>query len=83
MNKLFDLESGGAKYAERQDLQSTAGGPLLSKLGDVQGAVARPVGQAIDPEKDVEFDNTFWKNFLDVLPVPVIKQYIKNQLLTE
>ncbi len=83
MNTLFDLESGGAKFAERQDLQSTFLGPIGTKLQDIQGSIIRPIGQAIDPNKDVEFDDTWAKNMLDILPIPFMKPLIKNELLTE
>jgi hypothetical protein len=83
MSKLFDLESGGAKFAERQDLLSTIAGPFGSKAQDVTNAIGRPIAQAIDPDREVEFDDVFWKNMLDLLPIPFVKPYIKNEILTE
>lgn len=83
MNTLLDLESGGAKFAERQDILSTALGPIGTKAQDVQGSILRPLGQAIDPNKDVQFDDTWAKNMLDILPLPFVKPFIKNEILTE
>lgn len=83
MNKIFDFESGGAKFAERQDVMSTFMGPLGTKLQDVQSAIVTPLAEAVDPNRDVEFDDTWAKNMLDILPMPFFKPYIKNELMSE
>lgn len=79
---LFDIESGGAKFAEFTDFRAAGLGATYSKLGDVKG-LAQPALDAINPDKEAELNNKFWKDFLDVLPLPFVKPYIKNKLLTE
>ncbi len=79
---LFDLEAGGAKFAEINRPIDTIAGPLGSTVSDVFG-VAKPAFQAIDPNKEAEFDDTWGKNLMDVLPIPLVKPLIKNELLSE
>lgn len=81
-NTMLDLESGGAKFSEINRPVDTFMGPLGSTITDVFGAV-KPVTQAIDPNKEAEFDDTWAKNMLDVLPIPLVKPLIKNELLTD
>jgi len=79
---LLDLEAGGAKFAEINRPIDTFAGPLGSTMADIAG-VTKPVFQAIDPNKEMEFDDTWGKNLMDVLPIPLVKPLIKNQLLSE
>ncbi len=79
-NRWLDLDSGGAKYSEYQDWKSLIEGPAMGKVKDFQG-VATPFIRALDPDKEAEFNNKFWKDFMDILPVPYVKPYIKNELL--
>lgn len=75
--KLLDIESGGAKFAEIKDPREMLLGPLYSKAGDVFG-VAKPIFNTIDPEKEVELDNAFWRDLIDLTPTPFIKPITKN-----
>lgn len=79
---LFDLESGGAKFAEINRPIDTIAGPLGSTVSDIAG-VTKPAFQAIDPNKEAEFDDIWGKNLMDVLPIPLVKPLIKNELLSE
>ena len=81
-NTMLDLEAGGAKFSEINRPVDTFLGPLGSSISDVFG-VAKPVTQAIDPNKEAEFDDTWAKNLMDVLPIPLVKPLIKNELLTD
>lgn len=81
-NAWGGIEAGGAKFAPRQTGLTTAAGPLGSTITDVMGAV-KPVFSAIDPNADAKFDDTWAKNMLDVLPIPLVKPLIKNELITD
>lgn len=79
MNRLFDLESGGAKFSEYKDALSLVTPPAASVATDVFG-LTKPVRDVING-KSPELNDKFWKDFVDVLPVPFVKPYIKNELL--
>jgi hypothetical protein len=81
-NTLFDLEAGGAKFADINRPVDTIMGPLGSTVTDIFGA-AKPISQAIDPNKEAQFDDTWAKNMIDLLPIPLVKPVIKNQLLSD
>lgn len=74
--KWFDLESGGAKYVDYQDLKTTLMGPLASTLTDVSG-VLKPAAQAVGLERP-EFNDTWLKNLIDVSPIPFVKGLTKE-----
>jgi hypothetical protein len=74
--KWFDLESGGAKYVDYQDLSTTLMGPLASSLKDVSG-VLKPAAQAVGLEEP-EFNDTWLKNLIDVSPIPFVKGLTKE-----
>jgi DNA phosphorothioation-dependent restriction protein DptG len=82
MNRWLDLESGGAKYTEYKDWTSVVTPAAVSVGNDLAG-VSKPIFQALDPNKEAEFNDKFWKDFVDILPIPLVKPYIKNQLLSE
>lgn len=82
MNRWFDLESGGAKYTEYSDWTKFFAPAAISVGNDLAG-VSSPLFAAIDPNKEAEFNDKFWKDFVDILPIPLVKPYIKNQLLSE
>lgn len=74
------INSGGGKYSDYQDINSMLLGPTKSTTQDLWGATGAPLVQAIDPQKDVNYDA--WKRSLfNTLPIPFVKPIIKNELM--
>lgn len=82
MNTLFDLESGGARFVEGKDLSDYFAPPLANKVNSI-GGLTEPLFDAIDPEQEAEINDKFWKDMLNITPLPFIKPLIKNELLTD
>lgn len=77
MNRWFDLESGGAKYTEYKDWSSIFT-PAAANVGNDLFGVAKPFYTMLDPDKEAEFNNKFYRDAIDMLPVPIIKPAMKN-----
>ena len=82
MNTLFDLESGGARFVEGKEFTDYFAPPVAGKLNSVAG-LTEPLRDAINPNEEVEIGNRFFKDLLNASPIPFVKPYINNQLLTD
>lgn len=82
MNTLFDLESGGARFVEGKDFTDYFAPPVAGKLNSVAG-LTEPLFDAIDPNEEAEINDRFFKDLLNASPLPFIKPYINNELLTD
>ena len=78
-NRFLDLESGGAKYTEYKDWKSLITPPAVGVGDDIYG-LTKPARDIMN-DKNPELNDKFWKDFVDVLPIPFVKPYIKNELL--
>lgn len=80
VHNYADINSGGGKYSDYQDINSMILGPTKSTVQDLWGATGAPLVQGLDPQQDVNYDS--WKRSLfNTLPIPFVKPIIKNELL--
>lgn len=79
VNTYADINAGGGKYSDYQTPTKMLSGPAGSTINDLWGATARPVVQAIDPDKDVNWQS-WQKSLLNSAPIPFVKPIIRNEL---
>lgn len=71
MNKLFDIQSGGGKLWEYNDIKDVMTGPVGSYAQDISGA--------FDPtDKEGQLRQGWINSMLDLLPIPIVKPYLKT-----
>jgi hypothetical protein len=79
MNKVFDIESGGARLYDYATLGDVVLGPSLGVVQDI-GGVAKPLGGLLSADEDMRFNDAWAKHLIDLVPAPFVKPYIKNAI---
>lgn len=79
VNTYADINSGGGKYADYQTPTKMISGTAAGAVNDIWGVSGRPIVQAIDPDKDVNWEQ-WQKSLINAAPLPYLKPYVKNEL---
>lgn len=87
MNRLFDIQSGGGRVYEYQDMQGILAGPTGEFLNDTGKVLSAAVPKY--DEETGEYGMTFYdkngnikqgvvNSLIDIMPIPLAKPWLKE-----